>query len=137
MKARGLTRETILDLGTEIKKHPAFKVGDTIIVDLTIKEGDKERVQPFEGDVIAKHGNGVSSTFTVRRISANGIGVEKIIPLYSPTISQIKLVKSGKARRAKLYYLRDRVGKAAQIKEKILTKEEKIAQTAARKLVQR
>jgi large subunit ribosomal protein L19 len=119
MKARSLTRETILDLGTQDKKFPAFKVGDMVEVGQIIKEGDKERVQPFKGDVIAIHRNGVSSTFTVRRIGANGVGVERIFPFYSPAISEIKFVKAGKVRRAKLYYLRDRVGKAARVEEKI------------------
>ncbi len=124
MKARGITRETILDLGVQDKKHPVFKVGDTIEVGQIIKEGDKERIQPFVGDVIATHNNGIASTITVRRIGAHGVGIEKIFPIYAPTISEIKLVKTGKARRAKLYYVRERLGKAARIKEKIMTKEE-------------
>jgi large subunit ribosomal protein L19 len=119
MKARSLTRETILDFGTQDKKFPEFKVGDTVEVGQVIKEGDKERIQPFKGDVIAIHHNGVSSTFTVRRIGANGVGVERIFPFYSPAVSEITLVKNGKVRRAKLYYLRERVGKAARIQEKI------------------
>ncbi|MFA5307074.1 MAG: 50S ribosomal protein L19 [Candidatus Babeliales bacterium] len=123
MKARSLTRETILDLGTEGKQFPAFKVGDTVEVGQIIKEGDKERVQLFKGDVIAIRHNGISSTFTVRRIGANGVGVERIFPFYSPAISEIKLEKTGKARRAKLYYLRDRVGKAARIEEKLQSTE--------------
>jgi large subunit ribosomal protein L19 len=121
MKARSLTRETILDLGTQDKKFPAFKVGDMVEVGQIIKEGDKERVQPFKGDVIAIHHNGVGSTFTVRRIGANGVGVERIFPFFAPTISGISLVRAGKARRAKLYYLRDRVGKAARVQEKVQT----------------
>jgi large subunit ribosomal protein L19 len=124
MKARGITRETILDLGVQGKKHPVFKVGDTIEVGQILKEGDKERVQPFVGDVIATHNNGIASTITVRRIGAHGVGVEKIFPIYAPTISEIKLVKTGKVRRAKLYYLRERLGKAARIKEKVMTKAE-------------
>ncbi len=124
MKARGITRETILDLGVQDKKHPVFKVGDTLEVGQIIKEGDKERIQPFVGDVIATHNNGIASTITVRRIGAHGVGIEKIFPIYAPTISEIKLVKTGKARRAKLYYVRERLGKAARIKEKIMTKEE-------------
>jgi large subunit ribosomal protein L19 len=119
MKARNLTRETILDLGTKDKKFPAFKVGDMVEVGQIIKEGDKERVQPFKGDVIAIHRNGVGSTFTVRRIGANGVGVERIFPFYSPTISEITFVKPGKVRRAKLYYLRERVGKAARVQEQV------------------
>ncbi len=129
MKARTLTKETILNVGTE-KNIPVFKVGDTIEISQTLKEGDKERVQTFEGDVIGTHCNGVATTVTVRRIGANGIGVERIFPLFSPTVSGIRLVRSGKARRAKLYYLRDRVGKAARIQEKVLTKEQKDAAAA-------
>ena len=127
MKARNLTRETILDLGTSKRDFPLFKVGDTIKVSQLISEGDKERIQIFEGDVIAKHGNGIGSTFTVRKIGANGVGVEKIFPFYSPTLSAISLSKTGRARRAKLYYLRERCGKFARIKEMLLTKEQKEA----------
>jgi len=125
MKARGITRETILNLGVTELKFPKFSIGDTIEVGQIIKEGDKERVQLFEGDVLAMHQNGISSTFTIRRIGANGVGVERIFPFHSPLISHIKLIKTGMARRAKLYYIRERLGKAARIKEKILTKEEK------------
>ena len=127
MKARKLTRETILDLGTAVRHFPAFKVGDTIRVSQIVKEGDKERLQMFEGDVIAMHKNGIASTFTIRKIGANSIGVEKIIPYHSPLVSTIELVRSGKARRAKLYYVRERCGKFARIKEKIMTKEQKVA----------
>jgi large subunit ribosomal protein L19 len=84
----------------------------------------------FEGDVIGIRHNGISSTFTVRRIGANGVGVEKIFPYYSPTLDQIRLVKTGKVRRAKLYYVRERLGKAARIKEKIMTKKQKAASEA-------
>ncbi|CAM6054158.1 unnamed protein product, partial [Sphagnum tenellum] len=118
MKARTLTRETILNVNPTPNNFPTFKVGDTISVGQKIKEGDKERVQLFEGDVIADHINGVASTFTVRRIGANGVGVEKIFPYHSPTLSEIRVIKVGEVRRAKLFYLRDRVGKAAKIKEK-------------------
>lgn len=93
-------------------KHPNFKVGDIIEVHTKIKEGGKERTQIFKGIVIAIKGAGVSKSFTVRKITY-GIGVEKIFPLYSPSISKIKLIKRGKVRRSKLYYLRKRVGKAA------------------------
>lgn len=125
MKARYLTRETILDLGTTKRDFPAFKVGDTIKISQIIMEGDKERIQFFEGDVIAQHNNGISSTFTVRKMGANGVGVEKIFPYYSPIISAISLSKTGRVRRAKLYYLRERLGKFARIKEMVLTKEQK------------
>jgi len=131
MKARGLTRETILNIGQTERNFPAFNIGDTIEVSQTVKEGDKERTQLFTGDVIAMHNNGISSTVTVRRIGANGVGVEKIFPYFSPGVTGIRLVKSGIARRAKLYYVRERLGKAARIKEKVVTKEQKGAQEAA------
>ena len=102
-------------LKTEV---PAFNIGDTVTVHNRIKEGDKERIQLFEGTVIAKHGGGISETFTVRRISY-GCGVEKTFPLHSPHVAGIKVVRVGKVRRAKLYYLRDRVGKASKVKEQI------------------
>jgi len=120
MKAKKLTKETIGDLGITERSFPEFNIGDTVAVSLRIKEGDKERVQAFEGDVIAKHNKGASSTFTVRKISEGGISVERILPFYSPLIAGIKVVKQGDVRRAKLYYVRDRVGKAARIKEKIV-----------------
>lgn len=131
MKARTLTKETILDYGITDRKFPQFRVGDTIDVGQTIKEGDKERVQSFVGDVIAIHNKGISSTFTIRRIGANGIGVEKIFPFHAPSISEIKLVKTGSVRRARLYYLRDRLGKSARIKEKMATKEATPTATAS------
>ena len=94
------------------------EIGDTIAVGIRITEGNRERVQTFEGTVISKNGGGVSETFTVRRISY-GVGVEKVFPVHSPKIASMKVVKKGKVRRAKLYYLRDRVGKAAKLKEKL------------------
>ena len=97
---------------------PAFEVGDTIKVGYRIIEGGKERVQNFEGVVIAKKNGGISETFTVRHISY-GVGVEKVYPLHSPKIAYIQVVKKGKVRRAKLYYLRGFTGKAAKVKEKI------------------
>ncbi len=97
---------------------PAFNIGDTVRVENLIKEGNRERIQIFEGTVIAKHGGGISETFTVRRISY-GCGVEKTFPLHSPHVAGIKVVRVGKVRRAKLYYLRDRVGKASKVKEQI------------------
>jgi large subunit ribosomal protein L19 len=122
MKAQGLTRETILKHGVEDRQFPAFRVGDTIEVAQKVKEGDKERIQKFEGVVIYFRNNGIASTFTVRRIGANNIGVEKIFPYYSPMIDGIKLIKSGRVRRAQLFYLRDRVGKAAKVKEDLSAK---------------
>ena len=125
MKANALTKETILNLNMADRKFPDFKVGDTIEVAQIVKEGNKERLQMFVGDVIAYHKKGIGTTFTVRRIGANGIGVERIFPYYAPFIDKIKLVKKGRVRRAKLFYVRSLVGKAARIKEKILTKEQK------------
>ena len=96
---------------------PVIRIGDTIRIHNKIKEGARERIQLFEGTVIAKHGGGISETFTVRRVSY-GCGVEKTFPLHSPRIEKIEVVRRGDVRRAKLYYLRDKVGKAAKIKEK-------------------
>ena len=95
---------------------PQVEVGDTVRVHVKVKEGARERVQVFEGTVIAKKHGGIEETFTVRRISY-GVGVEKVFPVHSPSVEKIELVRHGKVRRAKLYYLRDRVGKAAKIKE--------------------
>ena len=97
---------------------PAFNVGDTVKVGYKIIEGGKERIQNFEGIVIARKNGGIQETFTVRHISY-GVGVEKTYPLHSPKIASITVVRKGKVRRAKLYYLRDLTGKAAKVKEKI------------------
>lgn len=94
-----------------------FRVGDTVRVSIQVKEGDKERLQAFEGIVIGRKGSGIRETFTVRKISY-GIGVEKVFPIHSPLISKIERIKEGNVRRAKLYYLRGRKGKAAKVKEK-------------------
>lgn len=99
------------------KEVPAFKAGDNITVNYKIIEGGKERIQSFRGDVIKKQGTGATATFTVRKIS-DGIGVERLFPIFSPNIDSIVLNKVGKVRRAKLYYLRERSGKSARIKEK-------------------
>jgi large subunit ribosomal protein L19 len=96
---------------------PPFRPGDTVRVNVRVKEGEKERLQAFEGVCIARRGGGVSETFTVRKIS-NGVGVERIFPLHSPMIGSLVVVRRGVVRRAKLYYLRDVVGKAARIKER-------------------
>jgi large subunit ribosomal protein L19 len=119
MKAKKYTRETIRDIGTEDRGWPAFAIGDTVAISQRIKEGDKERIQVFEGDVIAMHKKGISSTFTVRRIGANAVPVERIFPFYSPKIDSIKFVRKGQVRRAKLYYIRERIGKAARVAEKV------------------
>jgi large subunit ribosomal protein L19 len=94
---------------------PAFNVGDTVRVMIKVKEGNKERLQAFEGTVIAKKHGSVEETFTVRRVSY-GVGVEKVFPLHSPNVASVEVVRKGKVRRAKLYYLRNRVGKAAKVK---------------------
>ena len=95
---------------------PSFNVGDTVKVMIKVIEGDKERLQGFEGIVIAKKNGGISETFTVRRISY-GVGVEKTFPIHSPKVADIQVIRKGKVRRAKLYYLRARTGKAAKVKE--------------------
>lgn len=97
---------------------PEVLIGDTVKVYIKIKEGSKERIQMFEGTVIAKKHGGIQETFKVRRVSY-GVGVEKTFPVNSPLIDRIEIVRHGKVRRAKLYYLRDRVGKAAKVKERI------------------
>ena len=125
MKAKIATRETIRDLGVKDSVTLNFRIGDTVAVSQRIVEGDKERLQIFEGDVIAMHNNGASTSFTVRKISANAVSVERIFPLYSPLIESVKFVRRGKTRRAKMYYMRSRVGKAARVEEQILTREQK------------
>ena len=97
---------------------PELNIGDTVKVYVKVKEGSKERIQMFEGTVISKKHGGISETFTVRRVSY-GVGVERTFPVNSPIIDRIEKVRGGKVRRAKLYYLRDRVGKAAKVKEKL------------------
>lgn len=97
---------------------PVIEIGDTIKVYVKIREGEKERIQLFEGTVIAKRGSGISETFTVRRVSY-GVGVERVFPLHSPNVDKVEVVRHGRVRRSKLYYLRDRVGKAAKVKEQI------------------
>jgi ribosomal protein L19, bacterial type len=101
---------------------PVLSIGDFVKVHLKIKEGNRERIQIFEGTVIAIKGTGLKETFTVRRVSY-GVGVERILPLHSPKIDKIEVVRKGKVRRAKLYFLRDRVGKASKIKEKLQSKD--------------
>ncbi len=101
----------------ESKEIPQFRAGDTVRLGIEIKEGEKKRVQSFEGIVIARHGEGVSATFIVRKIGANSVGVERIFPLYSDSIKSFEVLRRGKVRRAKLHYLRGLTGKAARIKE--------------------
>ena len=97
-------------------EKPAFCIGDSVRVDVKIREGERERIQAFEGTVIARKGSGVAETFTVRRLSY-GVGVERVFPIHSPNVANVTIVRKGKVRRAKLYYLRGRVGKAAKVKE--------------------
>ena len=97
---------------------PQFEIGDTVKAHVQIKEGDKSRIQVFEGTVIAKKHGGISETFTVRRV-AHGVGIERVFPVHSPVVDKVEVIRHGKVRRAKLYYLRDRVGKAAKVKEQI------------------
>lgn len=100
------------------KELPEFSIGDTVKVGVRIREGKNERIQMFEGTVIAIKGSSVSKTFTVRRVSY-GVGVERVFPLHSANVDSVQVIRKGKVRRAKLYYLRDRVGKAAKVKEDI------------------
>jgi large subunit ribosomal protein L19 len=99
------------------KDVPPFRAGDTLRVNVRVREGEKERLQAFEGVCIARRGSGVSETFTVRKIS-NGVGVERIFPVHSPMIGDVAVVRRGRVRRAKLYYLRQLTGKATRIKER-------------------
>lgn len=104
---------------SSIKKElPEFNIGDTVRVHVNIREGERERIQMFEGTVIARRGSGVSETFTVRRVSY-GVGVERVFPIHSPNVKGLDVIRKGRVRRSKLYYLRNRVGKAAKVKEQI------------------
>jgi large subunit ribosomal protein L19 len=119
------------ELAKELKPEvPAFAPGDTVRVQVKIREGDRERLQAFEGVCIARSGGGINESFTVRKISF-GEGVERVFPIYSPLVEAIEVVRRGKVRRAKLYYLRGRQGKSARIAEKVDTKRQ--AAAAARK----
>lgn len=112
-------KEVLKELEKEyLKERPSFSVGDTVRVHAIVKEGGKERVQVFEGIVIAKRGGGINETFTVRKVSY-GVGVERVFPVHSPLIKKIEVKKRGDVRRAKLYYLRERLGKAQNVKEKV------------------
>lgn len=110
---------------------PAFRAGDTVRVNVRVKEGEKERTQAFEGVCIARRGAGVSATFTVRKIS-NGIGVERIFPLHSPMLADVTVVRRGRVRRAKLFYLRSLTGKATRIKERKVKPAQQQQQQAAK-----
>ncbi len=127
----GRKEERIMDIIKAIEQEqlrsdlPVVSIGDYVKVHLKVKEGTRERIQIFEGTVIAKKGAGLKETFTVRRVSY-GVGVERILPVHSPKIDKIEIVRKGKIRRAKLYYLRDRVGKAAKVKERLEIKVDKV-----------
>lgn len=108
----------IIAQGSMKENAPKFQIGDTVRVAVRIREGSRERIQMFEGTVIAMKGSGISETFTVRRLSY-GVGIERVFPLHSPNVEKVEVIRSGKVRRAKLYYLRDRVGKAAKVKENL------------------
>ena len=112
------------------KTIPSFQPGDTVIVNVKVKEGERTRVQAYEGVCIARNGGGLNESFTVRKISY-GEGVERVFPIHSPNIDSVKLVRRGKVRRAKLYYLRDRRGKSARIAEKMETPAARAAREAA------
>ncbi len=124
MNAYVSKEEVTMDLMTAFTNEqlkadaPVINIGDTVVVHCRIKDGNNERIQLFEGTVIAKKGGGISETFTVRKISY-GVGVEKIFPVHSPNVAKVDVVRKGKVRRAKLYYLRDRVGKSSKVKERI------------------
>ena len=108
----------IISEGSIKAEKPPFNVGDTVRVDVRIKEGERERIQAFEGTVIAKKHGGVAETFTVRRVSY-GVGIERVFPINSPFVEKVTVVRKGKVRRAKLFYLRGRTGKAAKVKSDI------------------
>ena len=113
-----MNRTDLVDVDTIRDDLPDFGPGDTVKVHVRVTEGERSRIQLFEGDVIARRGSGARETFTVRKISFNGVGVERIFPVHAPVIDKIEVLRHGKVRRAKLYYLRDRVGKKAKIREK-------------------
>lgn len=124
MPEKSTRRKSEVDLIKTLTKEqlkpevPVLNIGDTVRVHNRIKEGNRERVQIFEGTIIAKRGGGISQTFTVRRISY-GVGVEKTFPVHSPNVEKVEIIRSGKVRRAKLYYLRGRVGKRSKVKEQL------------------
>lgn len=121
-KAAFYTKETIRNIGMQNRELPTFGIGDMVVVSQSIKEAGKERQQAFQGNVIAIHRKGASSTFTVRKIADNSIAVERIFPFFSPLVKDIKVLGKGDVRRAKLYYLRKKVGKAAHVKQLVETK---------------
>lgn len=131
MKSNKLNKETVQLLAVRELNFPKFGIGDKIEVSQWVQEGDNKRIQIFLGNVIAKSNNAGSSTFTVRKIGADDVAVERIYPLYSPIIDSIKVLAQAKVRRAKLYYVRDKVGESAKIKEKVMKKTVKAKKVAA------
>jgi len=131
MKSKKLNKETIQSLAVRETSYPEFGIGDVIEVSQWVQEGDNKRIQAFRGNVIARSNNAGSSTFTVRKIGSDSIAVERIYPFYSPIIDSIKLVAKAKVRRAKLYYIRHKVGEDAVIKEKVIRRAPKTAKKAA------
>ncbi|MBP7854313.1 50S ribosomal protein L19 [Candidatus Babeliales bacterium] len=123
MKSKKLNKETVQLLAVRDVKFPDFSIGDKIEVLQWVQEGDNKRTQAFVGNVIAKNKNAGSSTFTVRKIGADDVAIERIYPFYSPIIDSIKVLAKAKVRRAKLYYIRHKVGEAARIKEKVVRKQ--------------
>ncbi len=107
-----------LTAGMMKEDAPQVKIGQTVKVHVKIREGERERIQVFEGTVIARNNSGIAETFTVRRVSY-GVGVERVFPVHSPNVAKVEVVRNGRVRRAKLYYLRDRVGKASKLKEQM------------------
>jgi large subunit ribosomal protein L19 len=112
-----VNRTDLVDLAGLRSDVPDFRPGDTVRVHVKVTEGNRSRIQVYEGDVIARRGSGIRETFTVRKISFNAVGVERTFPVHAPVIDHVEVIRRGKVRRAKLYYLRDRVGKKAKIKE--------------------
>lgn len=127
MKSNKINKETIKSLAVKELNFPKFGIGDKVEVALWVQEGANKRIQVFHGNVIARSNNAGSSTFTVRKIGAADVAVERIFPLYSPVIDSIKVVAKAKVRRAKLYYLRHKVGEAAKIAEKVIRKSDKVS----------
>lgn len=127
-----MKRLTQLEQSYRREDFPAFSSGDTVRVHVKIKEGDKERVQVFQGTVTSRRGGGTGATFTVRKISS-GIGVERVFPLHSPNIAKIERIRAGQVRRKKLYYLRELTGKSARIKEQIMDSEDNKAEATDEK----
>lgn len=113
-----MNRTDMVDMATLRDDIPHFSPGDNVKVHVKVTEGERTRIQVFQGDVLGRRGSGPRETFTVRKISFNGIGVERIFPVHAPIIEKIEVMRRGRVRRAKLYYLRDRVGKAAKIRER-------------------